>query len=1130
MPEPKTVTVANVRGKMAKTGRDLDYMIQENLRPTEQKTFSRYRQQLTEYPNFVENQLESYQKLIENDIKALFKEFSPISDYSGKKFDLEFKSLSLGKPKYDEHYAKANKLTYQAQLRANVKLTNKSLGTSKDQEIFLTEMPLMTDHGTFVINGVERVIVPQLIRSFGVLFTQGESRGKRVFGAKVIPARGVWIELELDYAGVLQLRLDRKRKIPATVLLKALSNDEISAESADDILKLFKGDEKALNYIKKTLEKDKVTSTEEASVELYRRLREGDIVSGPNAKEFIEGLFTPERYDLSRVGRYRFNDRFDLGTTSKDLDNQVLGLNDLVIIIKHIAKLNDDPSSKPDDIDHLGSRRVRYIGEQFEQRLRVGLSRLKRNVQDRMSTIEIDTLMPIKVLNPRVLQAIVREFFASNQLSQFMLQDNVLSEISHLRTLSAMGPGGLTRERAGFEVRDVHPSHYGRLCPIHTPEGPNIGLVLRLATFARINEFGMIETPYAKVVKGKVTGEVEYLNAYQEEKCVIAHARAELDKNDKFVNDIVEARHEGRPIFAEKNDVEYIDVATNQALSIATSMIPFVNHNDANRALMGSNMQKQAMPCIQPEAPIVATGIEYQAAHDSGRLILAQSPGTVEYVDARQIVIKTKSGKKDTYNLVQYQETNGHTAFHQRPSVNLGDKVKRGDVLADTTSSDRGQIAIGQNARVAFMTWNGNNYEDAIVISERLVKNNKFQSIHLEEVVVNVRDTKLGPEQTTPDIPNVSENRLRNLDEEGIIRVGAEVGAGDILVGKITPKGETQLTPEERLLRSIFGEKARDVKDTSRRVPVGKRGRIVGVHVFTRENGDQLDSGILKRIHVQVAQLRPVKVGDKMAGRHGNKGVISTILPEEDMPFDESGNPVDILLTPLGVPSRMNLGQILELHLGLAAAALGYQAIVPPFAGATEDEVKSELERAGYDRSGKMTLYDGLTGEPFQQPIAVGYMYMLKLHHMIEDKIHQRSIGPYSLITQQPLGGKSQNGGQRFGEMEVWALLGYGAAHTLREMLTYKSDDILGRSSAFDAIVKGNPIRHANVPASFNVLLNNLRSLALDVQLLAGDEEVAEVATRKADTSSDDDNDDDFDDDDDSLEGGRELQDNDNDE
>ena len=1100
-----------LRGK-APSGKDLSYTIEENLRPEDQKTFSRFREQLTEYPNFVENQLLSYQKLVEEDMKALFNEFSPISDYSGKKFDLEFKSLSLGKPKYDEHYAKANKLTYQAQLRAKVKLNNKSLGTSKDQEIFLTELPLMTDHGTFIINGVERVIVPQLIRSFGVLFTDGESRGKRVFGAKIIPARGVWIEIEVDYAGVLQLRLDRKRKIPATVLLRALSNEDQKIEGVEDIMALFKDDDQATAYIKKTLEKDKVKSVEEAAVELYRRLREGDIVSGPNAKEFIDSLFTPERYDLSRVGRYRFNQRFDLGIEDSDLDNQVLTIDDLVLIIKHIAKLNDDPQAKPDDIDHLGSRRVRYVGEQFEQKLRVGLSRMKRNVQDRMSTIEIDTLMPIKIINPRVLQAIVREFFSSNQLSQFMLQDNILSEVSHLRTLSAMGPGGLTRERAGFEVRDVHPSHYGRLCPIHTPEGPNIGLVLRLATFARINQFGMIETPYAVVENGKITGEVKYLNAYQEEKAVIAHAAAAVDKNDKLTDSVIEARHNGKPIFADKKQVEYIDVATNQALSVATSMIPFVNHNDANRALMGSNMQKQAMPCLRPEAPIVATGIEALAARDSGRLQIAYNPGKVVYVDSQKIEVETKDGKKDTYNLLKFEETNGHTALHQRPTVHVGDKVKRGDVLADTTSSDRGQISIGQNVKVAFMTWNGNNFEDAIVISERLVKNNKFQSIHLEEVVVNVRDTKLGPEQTTPDIPNVSEQRLRNLDEEGIVRVGAEVGAGDILVGKITPKGETQLTPEERLLRSIFGEKARDVKDTSRRMPVGKKGRVVNVHVFTRENGDQLDSGIIKRIHVQIAQLRPVQVGDKLAGRHGNKGVISTILPEEDMPFDEFGNPVDILLTPLGVPSRMNLGQIMELHLGLAAAALGYQAIVPPFAGATEEEIKDELEKAGYDRSGKMTLFDGQTGEPFQQPIAVGYMYMLKLHHMVEDKIHQRAIGPYSLITQQPLGGKSQNGGQRFGEMEVWALLGYGAAHTLREMLTIKSDDILGRSAAFDAIVKGRPIEHTNIPASFNVLLNNLRALALDVQLLSGDQEFAEVAARKADTS--DDSDDEFDDED----------------
>ena len=742
-----------------------------------------------------------------------------------------------------------------------------------------------------------------------------------------------------------------------------------------------------------------------------------------------------------------------------------------------------------DDIDHLGFRRIRYFGEMAIQRVRVGMTRMKRNIQDRMSTIEAETSLPMQLLNPRPLQAAIKEFFTTNQLSQFAPQQNNLYELEQLRTVSALGPGGLTRERAGFEVRDVHTSHYGRLCPIHTPEGPNIGLILRLSMYARVNRFGIIETPYVKVEKGVLTGEIIYFNAHEEEKHNIAHGATPVDDKGKITVDFVEVRRGGNPRSIPKKDVEYMDIATNQAFSVATSMIPFLNHDDANRALMGSNMQKQATPCIVPDAPLVGTGIEEMAARDTGRIIFAKDACEVLEADAKKVVVKNKDGKKHTYNLVTYQRTNDFSAYYHRCSVSVGQKLKRGDLIADSSSTDNGQIAVGQNARVAFMSWNGANYEDAIIISEKLVKQSKFATIHMDELEVSVRDTKLGPEVTTPDIPNVSELKLRNLDENGIIRIGAEVRPGDILVGKVTPKGETQLTPEERLLRSIFGEKAKDVKDTSLRLEAGKRGRVIGVKIFSRENGDNLDSGVIKRIHITVAQVRNVSVGDKLAGRHGNKGVISRILPEEDMPYDADGNPVDVILTPLGVPSRMNLGQILELHLGMAANTLGYQAIVPPFAGATEDEVKDELEAAGFDRDGKMWLRDGRTGETFAQRVAVGYMYILKLHHMVEDKIHMRSIGPYSLITQQPLGGKAQVGGQRFGEMEVWALLGYGAAYTLREMLTIKSDDIVGRSAAFDAIVRGERISHPHTPAAFNVLLNQLRGLSLDVNLDVNDME-----------------------------------------
>ncbi len=1051
----------------------------------EQKYFSRFRAPRTETPNLVAAQVDSFNWLLKEGFKETFKEFTPIKDYSGKKFDLEFVKIEMGDVKFDEHYSKAQKLSLDVPVRAVVRLTNKTQGTSKEQEIFLADFPVMTNHGTFVINGVERVIVPQLARSYGVFFTAEELKGKRHFGAKVIPARGAWIEIETDADGMLWVRIDRKRKFPATTLLRVLG-----ASFDSDLKSLFSGDAHEKKWVDAAIELDPAKTVDEAYIEIHKRLRDGDLATASNAREYIDSIFSEERYDLSRVGRFRFNQRFNKSLEEKELTRKTLSLDDLVLVVKNVIKLENDPEAMEDNIDHLGSRRVRYVGEMLQSRIRVGLTHMKRNIQDRMSTIDVDATMPVMFVNPRPLQARIKEFFTTNQLAQFMQQTNALEEIEHLRTLSALGPGGLTRERAGFEVRDVHPSHYGRLCPIHTPEGPNIGLILRLSTYARLNEFGMIETPYAKVTGGKVTKEIIFLNAAEEEKQIIAHAATKVNDDGKITEETVEARQNGEPVRVSREEINYMDVAPEQPFSIATSMIPFLEHDDANRSLMGSNMQKQATPVILPEAPLVATGMEARAARDTGRLLVALEDGVVTHADGRVIKVKNVRGKEVEYPLVNFVRTNGFTALHNRPAVSVGAEVKKGDLLADTSSSDGGQLALGQNALVAFMCWSGANYEDAIIISERMVKNSKFSSIHIEEFVCNVRDTKLGPEETTHDIPNVSEAKLRNLDEDGIIRVGSEVRPGDILVGKITPKGETQLTPEERLLRSIFGDKARDVKDSSLRLENGKRGRIISVKVFSREEGHNLDSGIIKRIHIELAQLRHVSVGDKLAGRHGNKGVISRILPEEDMPYMEDGRPVDVILTPLGVPSRMNLGQILELHLGLAANTLNYQAICPPFAGATEDEIRAELKKAGHNESGKMKLFDGRTGEEFEQEVAVGYMYILKLHHMVEDKIHMRSIGPYSLITQQPLGGKAQGGGQRFGEMEVWALLGYGAAHILREMLTVKSDDIMGRSAAFDAIVRGERIAHHYAPASFNVLLHTMRGLALDIELMKNSQPV----------------------------------------
>jgi DNA-directed RNA polymerase subunit beta len=1040
------------------------------------KYFSNYPKNLLPLPNLVEIQLNSYSQFFKKGLRELFDEISPIRDYGGKDLALYFGDYYLDEPKCDELKAKKNGLSYEAPLRVKLKLVNKKTNDTKEQEVFLTDMPLITPRGTFILNGVERVVISQLIRSAGVFFTTGYLKGRKFHGAKIIPNRGAWLEFETEYNGCIVVRIDRKRKIPATALFRIFD-----LAKNEDILKEFKDvDNGDIQYIKETLDRDPSKTQEEAWIEIYKRVRPGDLAAADNAKQLLENMFKNfERYDLSEVGRYKLNQRVGISTPlSKDF--RILRKEDLVLIIKEIIKLNNDPETPGDDIDHLGNRRVRALGELLENKIRVGLARLERIARDRMSTLDIYNLLPAQLINSRPLMATVKEFFTSSQLSQFMNQINPLSELEHKRRLSAMGPGGLTKERAGFEVRDVHPSHYGRICPIETPEGPNIGLVGHLASYARINPYGFVETPYRKVKHSALTNEVVYLDAFEEEKYNIAHAGVNLDASRRIKDKKVEARIHGEPGIVDREKIDFIDVSPYQCISIATALIPFVEHDDSNRALMGSNMQRQAVPLVAPEAPLVGTGIEAKAAKDSGQVILAPQDGTVKEVDATHIVISS-GGKTQNILLHNFLRSNDYTCITQRPIVLRGQKVKKGDVLGDSSSTDSGELALGQNVLVAFMSWQGSNFEDAIIISERLIKNDYFSSIHIEESICEVRDTKLGPETTTADIPNVGENRLKDLDEEGIVRIGAEVGQDDILVGKISPKGETDLTSEERLLRAIFGDKARDIKDTSLRLPHGKRGRVVGVKIFSREKGDKLNAGVIKAIQVEVAQFRKVAVGDKLAGRHGNKGVISKVLPQEDMPRLKDGTPVDIILNPLGIASRMNIGQILETHLGWAAKKLNYRTYSPPFSGVTEEEIKEELKKAGLPESGKVELFDGRTGEQFIQPVTVGYTYMMKLNHLVEDKIHMRSIGPYSLITQQPLGGKAQFGGQRFGEMEVWALEGYGAAYTLQEMLTIKSDDVVGRANAYDSIIKGRPIHNPNIPSSFNVLVSEIKSLGFSM-------------------------------------------------
>lgn len=1108
-------------------------MLQSSL---SKRKFFKPSKEVLPLPNLAEVQLNSYNWFMKEGLKELLDEISPIEDAS-KKLELEFLDYYLDEPKYSEDVAKEKNITYEAPLRCQVKLRNKENNeVLSSQEVFLGDFPLMTERGTFVINGVERVVVSQLVRSSGVFFVSEPSGDKELFGAKIIPSRGAWLEFETSNKDVISVKIDRKRKIAITALLKAFGAGDDKA-----IYDLFSdvNTDKERDYIKATLEKDTAKIQSEAFVEIYKRVRPGDLATPDSAKQLIEAMFFDfRRYDLGRVGRYKLNMRLNLDTPN-DTEHRVLSLKDLVAIIKEVIALNNG-IGQADDIDHLGNRRVKTVGELVQANFRKGLLRMERIVKDRLSIFDIETLTTAQLINVRPIVASVREFFASSQLSQFMDQTNPLSELAHKRRLSAMGPGGLSRERAGFEVRDVHSTHYSRICPIETPEGPNIGLVNSLASYARVNKFGFIEAPYRKVLQkvsgqsekdllGKITkedvldekgkkitgtgikitkeitkkiksagikeisikpiviNEVHYLNAVEEERAVIAQANVELDADNFFVNPRVAVRSHGEPDIRPVEEVSFVDISPKQIVSITASLIPFLEHDDAGRAMMGSNMQRQAVPLVKPQSPVVGTGVEGRVARDSGYLVIAKAPGKVSSVTGEKITIIEKGGNVTEYKLKKFERSNQALAITQRPIVNRGQEVKEDDILADSSSTEDGELALGQNLLVAFMPWGGGNFEDAILVSERLVKGDVYTSIHVEDFTIDVRDTKLGPEIITRDIPNVGEDALRNLDEDGIIRIGAEIDAGDILVGKITPKGETELSAEERLLRAIFGEKARDVKDTSLKLPHGENGKVVSIKTFSRDKGDELPSGVIKRIQVSAAQMRKVTAGDKLAGRHGNKGVISRVLPEEDMPFLPDGTPVDIVLNPLGVTSRMNIGQILETHLGVAAAKQGYKVATPIFDGIPWDQIKDELEKAGLERDGKTELYDGRTGELFARRVTVGIIYMMKLIHLVEDKIHARSTGPYSLVTQQPLGGKAMFGGQRFGEMEVWALEAYGAAYTLREMITVKSDDVMGRSKTYESIIKGEEIKEPSTPESFNVLVKELEGLALEVQLIEGE-------------------------------------------
>ncbi len=1049
-------------------------------------------------PDLIQVQKSSYTWFIEEGVKELFDEISPIMDFTGRDLELFFEEYYLDEPKFDEATSKAKNISFEAPLRAKVRLHNKRTEKNVNQEIYLGDFPLMTDRGTFIINGIERAVVSQIIRSAGVFFSSEMNEGRNYYGAKIIPNRGAWLEIETDAKDVLWIKVDRKRKVAATSLLRAFG-----VETDDAIRALFANvdNDEVHHYIDATLAKDVAANQAEGLIEVYKRIRPGDLATADNAKSLIFSMFFRfDRYDFGKVGRYKLNQRFS-EKLPINKDNRILRVEDLVNILKEVIRLNAT-QEEPDDIDHLGNRRIRPVGELVQNKFRIGLARMERIVKDRMSTMDMTTLTPSRLINARPLIGAVKEFFMSSQLSQFMDQTNPLSELEHKRRLSAMGPGGLSRERAGFDVRDVHRTHYGRICPIATPEGPNIGLVGHLASYAYVNEFGFIETPYRKVmqevandakklvgervrgavtdpetgetiahdgeeitevlakqlsalkletipVKSRVTDEIVLLDAFTNEKYVSTSATTLIDEKGYFLEDRAEVRKYGEPTIEHVTKIDLMDVSPKQIISISTALIPFLEHDDAVRALMGTNMQRQAIPLICPQAPLVGTGVEERAAKDSGHVILAEGDGAVEEVSAHEIQVKYKDGKTKSYPLNKFVRSNASTCINQHPTVEKGQKVKKGDAMTDGPAIDKGELALGQNVLVAFMSWEGFNYEDAIIISERVVQQDRYTSAHIENYQVDVRETKLGPEVITSDIPNISEEKLKNLDANGVVRIGAEVSSGDILVGKITPKGETELSAEEKLLRAIFGEKARDVRDSSLYLEHGEHGKVVDIKVFSQENGDKLPPGVIKSIQVSVADLRKLQTGDKMAGRHGNKGVISKIVPVEDMPYLEDGTPVDIILSPLGVVSRMNIGQILETHLGIAAHKLNYKVVTPPFNGVPESKIKEELEKIGWPTSGQITVFDGRTGQAFDHPATVGMIYMLKLNHMVEDKIHQRSIGPYSLITQQPLGGKAQFGGQRFGEMEVWALEAYGAAHTLQEILTIKSDDVQGRSKAY---------------------------------------------------------------------------------
>jgi len=1045
-------------------------------------------------PHLLTMQKETWEDFWKVRVKELFSEISPIRDYTGKEFELWFQDYKLGKPNYKNGLeAKKNNDSLESPLRVKIRLVNLKTKEVKEQEVFLADFPVMTERGTFVVNGVERVVVSQLIRSPGAFFTARSFRAKNYFGSKIIPNRGAWLEFETEDSGFIGVKINRKRKVPATTLLMALGLDNV-----EKVEKEFKDvDTGEIQYIKETLRRDTCKDQKEALVEVYRRLRPGDLVTPDTAQDLIFNMFFNfDRYDLSSVGRWKTWQRLpNLSPAKKDKDisieDRILKLEDIIEVVKEVIRLNNDPNAKPDQVDHLGNRRVRTLAELMQNRLRVGLMRMERIIKDKMSTLDVETITPIQLINPRPLMAVVKEFYTSSQFSQFMDNENPLAELEHKRRLTTTGPGGLTRERAGFEVRDVQPSHYGRICPIETPEGPNVGLVGHLASFAKVNPYGFIEAPYFKVRNGKVTDEVHYLSAQEEERYCIAPASVPIEeKTGKILAEIppdkVEARVKGEPDEVEISRIDYIDVSSKQFISVATSLIPFLQNDDASRALMGSNMQRQAVPLLRPEAPLVGTGTERNVARDSGQVILAEANGVIKEVDASHIKVQYDiSGKKveEDYELQTFVRTNQYSCFHQKPIVYKGEEVKKGDVLADGAAISQGRLALGRNILVCFLPLRGGGFEDSMCISEKLVKEDEFTSIHIEDFTCDVRETKLGPEVTTSDIPNVGEEKLKDLDEEGVVRVGAEVGPNDILVGKISPKGEAELTPEERLLRAIFGEKAKDVKDTSLRMEHGKKGKVINVKIFSRDLGHKLEPGVIKKIQVEIAETRKAKVGDKLVGRHGNKGVVSKILPEAEMPFLADGTPVDLVISPLSVPSRMNLGQILETHLGWAAHKLNYIAISPALLGADKEDIKRELREAGLPESGQTIVYDAKTGSPFPRPITVGYMYVMKLIHMVDDKVHARSIGPYSLITQQPLGGKAQFGGQRFGEMEVWALEGYGVAHTLQEMLTIKSDDVQGRAAAYESILKGEPIRNPNIPASFNLLVAELKSLGLAVEV-----------------------------------------------